>query len=330
MPNTGLILDPCFERHDTGAGHPERPQRLAAIRRGLADAGLIERCERIEPGPIDPQQLRRLHDETYIKRVEQACRDNAPYIDVMDSAIGPESCEIALLAAGTTVEAVEAVIGGRLSNAFSAVRPPGHHAERDRSMGFCLFNNIALAADRLISHHRLDRVMVFDFDVHHCNGTQHTFYGTNQVFVCSLHGHPNWVYPGTGFETETGTGEGEGYTLNLPMRPGAGGAEYRTAFVEKVLPAAEAYNPQFILISAGFDAHRADPLAPLCLETTDYEWMTRWIMDLAKRHCGGRLVSVLEGGYDLEALSASVTRHVSLLVDYDGAGAGGGHESGVW
>ena len=309
MPNTGLILDPCFERHDTGAGHPERPQRLAAIRRGLADAGLIERCERIEPGPIDPQQLRRLHDETYIKLVEQACRDNAPYIDVMDSAIGPESCEIALLAAGTTVEAVEAVIGGRLSNAFSAVRPPGHHAERDRSMGFCLFNNI---------------------DVHHCNGTQHTFYGTNNLFVCSLHGHPNWVYPGTGFETETGTGEGEGYALNLPMRPGAGGAEYRTAFVEKVLPAAEAYNPQFILISAGFDAHRADPLAPLCLETTDYEWMTRWIMDVAKRHCGGRLVSVLEGGYDLEALSASVTRHVSLLVDYDGAGAGGGHESGVW
>jgi acetoin utilization deacetylase AcuC-like enzyme len=330
MPTTGLVLDPCFERHDTGRGHPERPQRLEAIRQGFTEAGLIDRCTRIEPRAIDAAQLRRLHEEAYIDRVQTACRDQAPYIDVMDSAICAESYDIALLAAGTTVAAADAVMAGEIDNAFCAVRPPGHHAESNVSMGFCLFNNVALAADRLISHHGLERVMIIDFDVHHCNGTQHAFYETDQVFVCSLHGHPSWVYPGTGFESETGASVGQGRTLNLPIEPGAGGEQYRAAFVDRVLPAAEGYKPQFILISAGFDAHRADPLAPLCLETPDYEWMSRWIIDLAHRHCDRRLISVLEGGYDLSALAASTTRHVSLLLDYDGSGAGTDHESGVW
>ncbi len=330
MPKTGLVLDPCFERHDTGPGHPERSQRLDAIRRGFEGAGLIERCERIEPRPIASEQLERLHEKAYVDRVQSACADRAPFIDVVDSAICPESYEIALLAAGTTVAAADAVMAGEVGNAFCAVRPPGHHAESNVSMGFCLFNNIALAADRLVSHHGLERVMIVDFDVHHCNGTQHTFYGSKNVLVCSLHGHPAWVYPGTGFESETGAGDGQGYTLNLPMEPSSTGEEYKTAFVEKVLPAAESYQPQFILVSAGFDAHRADPLAPLDLETSDYEWMTRWLMDAARRHCQGRLVSVLEGGYDLDALAASTTGHLSLLLDYDGNGAGAGHESGAW
>jgi len=330
MPKTGLVMDERFERHDTGPGHPERSARLVAIRQGLAEAGLVERSERIEPRPIELTELHRIHQPAYVQRVRAACRQGATFVDVVDSAICPESYEIALLAAGATLEAVDAVMAGRVRNAFCALRPPGHHAERDGSMGFCLFNNIALAADRLLGVHQVKRVLIVDWDVHHCNGTQHTFEPMREVFVCSLHGHPNWVYPGTGFETETGMGEGQGCTLNLPMMPQATGEEYRRAFVEKILPTAEEYNPQFILVSAGFDAHRLDPLAPLCLETTDYEWMTRWVMDLAQRHCAGRVLGVLEGGYNLEALAASVATHVSLLLNHNSDTAQTGHESGVW
>ncbi|MHC4609931.1 MAG: histone deacetylase family protein [Planctomycetota bacterium] len=330
MPKTGLVLDERFERHDTGPQHPECAARLPAIRTALVETGLAEQCQPIEPRPIELAELHRIHQPEYVRRVQDACRRGVPFIDVPDSAICPESYEIALLAAGATLEAVDAVIAGRVQNAFCAVRPPGHHAERDRSMGFCLFNNIALAADRLLRHHGLERVLVVDWDVHHCNGTQHTFEATQEVFVCSLHGYPGWVYPGTGFASETGTGQGQGYTLNLPMIPQAGGEEYRRAFVEKLLPAAEAYRPQFVLVSAGFDAHRQDPLAPICLETSDYDWMTRWAMDLAQRHCDGRLVSVLEGGYDLSALSDCVKTHLALLMNYGSETSAAGHESGVW
>ncbi|HUU84277.1 MAG TPA: histone deacetylase [Phycisphaerae bacterium] len=316
MPPTGLVMDERFERHDTGPGHPERSARLVAIRKALDEGDLARTCERVEPEPVDLAALYRLHEGAYVDRLREACRRGAPYIDVPDSAICPESYDIALLAAGGILRAVDGVMEGRLRNAFCALRPPGHHAERDRSLGFCLFNNLALAADRLLNHYGLERVMVLDWDVHHCNGTQHTFERTARVFVCSLHGHPHWVYPGTGFAEETGIGEGQGYTLNLPMMPGDVGEVYDRAFEEKVLPAAEKYQPQFLLISAGFDAHRMDPLAPICLETSDFDWMTRRAMEIADRHCDGRLVSTLEGGYDLGALADCVTTHVSLLRDY--------------
>ncbi|MFQ5490930.1 MAG: histone deacetylase [Phycisphaerae bacterium] len=330
MNKTGLVLDAVFEDHDTGPAHPERGTRLAAIRRALGDRGLVERCERIDPEPIDGTLLERIHDPKYIARVEAACRDGEAFIDTADSAICPKSHEIALLAAGAVVKAVDAVMDGALDNAFCAVRPPGHHAERDRSMGFCLLNNVALAAERLVWHHKLERVLIVDFDVHHCNGTQHTFEHSHQVLVASLHGDPGSVYPGTGLAQETGLGPGRGYTLNLPMKPGADGLAYREAFVEHLLPAVERFEPQFVLISAGFDAHRLDPLAPICLETPDYDWMTRWLMDLATRHGRGRLVSTLEGGYHPGVLGDCCALHLSLLTDYDAKGAAAGHESQVW
>jgi len=315
MARTGLVLDERFERHDTGV-HPECPARLAAIRRALAESGLEQRCVRIEPRPIALNDLHRVHDPRYVQRIEAACRQGGHRLDAdADTVISPESYETALLAAGSVCAAVDEVMAGRIGNAFCAVRPPGHHAERDHSSGFCLFNNIALAAERLLQVHELERVFILDWDVHHCNGTQHTFEATPAVFVCSLHGHPRWLFPGTGYESEVGVGDGVGYTLNIPMPPRATGEHYREAFAERIGPAVNRCQPQFVLVSAGFDAHRRDPLAPLCLETNDFEWMTRWALDAARQHCQGRLVSVLEGGYDLTALAESVVTHLTQLLN---------------
>ncbi len=318
MGKTGLLLDQRYERHDTGPQHPESPRRLAAIRKAIEEVTVDPRIEAIEPQPILPAGLLRIHSRDYVTRVDAACRQGLPFIDVPDSAICPDSYEIALLAAGGTTQAIDAVMSGDLANAFCAVRPPGHHAERSQSMGFCLFNNVALAAERLLRYHELERVLVLDWDVHHGNGTQHSFEHLREVLFISLHGHPDVLYPGTGFENETGTGDGEGYTLNIPFMPGTTGDEYRRAFNEQILPAIDDYRPQFILISAGFDAHRLDPLAPLCLETSDYEWMTQTVIEAATRHCQGRLTSVLEGGYHLDALSESVTTHLALLAESAG------------
>ncbi len=317
---TGLILDECFTRHLTGPGHAERPERIPAVQRALASARLIEQCALIEPVPVDMSLVLANHSESYIDRLSEHCAEGENQIDCADSAICPESFEIAQLACGSVIRAVDAVAAGEIGNAFCVIRPPGHHAERDFSMGFCLFNNIAIAARHLLKSHSLERVLILDWDVHHGNGTQHSFEDDPLVFFCSLHGHPDLLYPGTGYAHERGIGAGEGTTLNLPMQPGAGDAEYRAAFVEHVLPAARAYGPEFILISAGFDAHRADPLAPIELETSSFEWMTEEVRALADECCGGRLVSMLEGGYNLDALGESVAVHLRCLMS--GASSG--------
>jgi acetoin utilization deacetylase AcuC-like enzyme len=314
MANTGLAQDERFQRHLTGAGHPERPQRLAQIGSVLRERGIEQACKPVEIVPIDMELVHRIHEQTYVERFRQACSDRRPYIDTPDSGICPESYEIAQLAAGTVIRAVDDVMAGRLDNAFCPVRPPGHHAEFHRSMGFCMFNNIALAARRLLDDHGLTRVLVFDFDVHHGNGTQHTFEEDDRVLFVSLHGHPRFVYPGTGYEHERGRGKAAGLTVNVPMLPGSGDEDYRRAFEHPVLPAIEKYRPQFVLISAGFDAHRADPLAPLELETESYGWMTDAIITIAKAHAEGRILSILEGGYDLDALGDSVSLHVTRLL----------------
>ncbi len=312
---TGLAQDTRFRHHLTGPGHPERPERVAHIARALSDRGLARACRSIEVSPIDMALVGRIHARGYIDRLRRACEEGLPYVDVPDSGICPESCDIALLAAGTLVQAVDDVMAGRIGNAFCAVRPPGHHAERDLSMGFCLLNNIAIAARHLLDDHALSRVLIVDWDVHHGNGTQHAFEADPRVLFVSLHGHPGIVYPGTGFEYERGTGEGEGLTINLPMLPPAGDEEYRRAFDEALLPAAEKFDPQFVLISAGFDAHHLDPLAPIDLTTESFGWMTQEMVRVAKDHCEGRLVSVLEGGYHLDALADSVMLHVIRLLD---------------
>ena len=315
MATTGLVQDERFQRHLTGPGHPERPQRLARIEVELAMRGLSQACKSIPATSIDMTLVRAVHADAYLERLRQACEDGLPYIDVPDSAICPESFEIARLAAGAVVNALDAVMAGRVNNAFCAVRPPGHHAEHHLSMGFCLLNNVAIAARHLLDAHGLLRVLILDWDVHHGNGTQHIFEEDPRVLYISLHGHPGILYPGTGYAHERGRGAGEGFTINIPILPPGRDEVWRRAFDDPILPAIEKFVPQFVLISAGFDAHRLDPLAPLELETESFGWMTDEVLGVAKRHCGGRLVSVLEGGYYLDALADCVALHVEKLLD---------------
>ena len=233
--NSGLLLDDCFKEHLTGAGHAESPDRLDAVRKSLDQAGLSARMTPVPVTEVADTDVLRIHDAGYLERIARTCEAGAPYIDTPDSAICRRSYQIARLAAGSVLNAVEGVMKGRWKNAFCAVRPPGHHAERDRSMGFCLLNNVAIAAEYLIQRHGLKKVMILDWDVHHGNGTQHSFEDRSDVLYISLHGHPAYVYPGTGHENETGVGPGDGFTLNLPMMPGSGDDAYRKGFDEKIL-----------------------------------------------------------------------------------------------
>jgi len=314
MARTGLVQDERFQLHQTGSGHPERPARLQAIESALASHGLADACLPIDATPVELARVRAVHDESYLKRLGEACAQGRPFIDVPDSAIGPESFEIARLATGGVLNAVDAVMAGRCDNAFCAIRPPGHHAERHMSLGFCLFANVAIAAQHLLDHYELARILVVDWDVHHGNGTQHIFEEDPRVLFISLHGHPGVVYPGTGYESERGRGPGEGFTINLPMLPPSSDAEWQRAFDDSVLPAADGFKPEFVLISAGFDAHERDPLAPLELTTDVFGWMTDRLVESAARHAKGRLVSVLEGGYDLDALADCAELHLERLL----------------
>ncbi len=311
---TGLVMDDVFQQHKTGPGHPERPERLARIQEVLTSRGLVDRCMALETRGADPAFVRRTHTDAYMERLVRACESGEPFIDTPDSMICRESYEIALLSTGSLLGSVDAVMEGRVSNAFCAVRPPGHHAERDRSMGFCMFANVAIAVDWLREKHGVGRVLILDWDVHHGNGTQHILEEDPEAMFISIHGHPEFVYPGTGFAEERGKGHGVGATLNVPMAPGSGDTAYRAAFDEHVRRVLDEFKAEFVLVSAGFDAHRLDPLAPLNLATESFGWMTELMLDAAGEHCNGRMVSVLEGGYDLGALGDSVALHVELLL----------------
>ncbi len=315
---TTLIYDERFLDHDTGVGHPERADRLHAVMRGLGEAGLLDQLDRPAFESADQGYVQRLHDSAYVTRCLAHCRAGRPFMDTPDSAICRESAGVALLAAGGVKAAVEAVMAGETGNAFCAVRPPGHHAEANESMGFCLFGSVALAADYLIGGLGVERVAIVDFDVHHGNGTQHLLEHRSDVLFISLHQDPTTNYPGTGFANELGTGGGEGYTLNIPLAGGGGDDEYREAFESKVLPRLAEYKPKFLLVSAGFDAALEDPLAGMNVTMDGFAWMSRRLVEAAGELCGGRLVSVLEGGYDLDALSRGVVAHVSALVEAGG------------
>jgi acetoin utilization deacetylase AcuC-like enzyme len=312
MDEVGLVLDPCFEEHDTGPGHPERPERLQHLRRSLAETELVSRTQAVSLERAGDELLTRVHDPDHVRRVEKACANGEPLLDSMDTRICPESARIARLAAGSLVALCREVVEGRLARGFAAVRPPGHHAERDLAMGFCLFNNVAVAARYLLDRHELSRVMIIDWDVHHGNGTQHLFEEDPQVFYASIHQWP--LYPGTGAREESGRGRGEGTTLNCPLPPGSGDEAFLGALRDEVVPAGTRFRPELVLISAGFDAHRADPLANLAVSTAAYREATRILRGLAEDQAGGRLVSVLEGGYDLDALAASVGTHLEALL----------------
>jgi acetoin utilization deacetylase AcuC-like enzyme len=303
---TALYTHAAFLQHDTGPGHPERIQRLAAVLQAVKDEAFDDVVWREAP-LAEIEQIVRVHDADYVRHALASVPESGFVQLDGDTVMSPGSGEAALRAAGAVAAAVDAVIKGEFKNAFCAVRPPGHHAERDGAMGFCIFNNVAVGAAEARAVHGLSRVAVMDFDVHHGNGTQHMFDQDPGLFFASTHQMP--LYPGTGASGERGVGN----VVNAPLPPGAGSDEFRAAMERIVLPAIERFRPELILISAGFDAHRRDPLASLEFEAEDYYWATAQLCALAESCCGGRVVSTLEGGYDLQALGESAAAHLLAL-----------------
>ena len=308
---TALVHDPRFRDHDTGPGHPERPARIDATISALDAQPWFADLQTIAPQEADIAAVERIHDLHYIRRAQTACASSAPFIDTADVAISEASCEIALLAAGGALVLGDAVATGAVDNGFALLRPPGHHAEQSAAMGFCLFNNVAILARHLQHEHGMDKIAILDWDVHHGNGTQHSFEHDPSVLYASLHQYP--YYPGTGAASETGTGAGSGSIVNCPMPAGATDSAYERAFMERIIPAFELFRPECIIVSAGFDAHRDDPLADVQLSTPMFAWMTERMLELAEHFSGGRLISVLEGGYNLQRLGECVTAHVAEL-----------------
>jgi acetoin utilization deacetylase AcuC-like enzyme len=317
MARTGWCYDSRFLLHKTGPGHPERPERLRAINRALDEAGLLKRVTPLAFKAADRKWIETVHSPAYVRRVEAACAAGDAIIDTADCPICPQSFEVACLAAGAVLAACDAVMRGEVDNAFCMVRPPGHHAERDTAMGFCLFNNVAIAARYLQRQWQIGRILILDWDVHHGNGTQHAFVDDPTVFYCSFHEHPSFRYPGTGHDSEKGYGPGAGFTLNIPMLPGATDADYCQAYTRTFLPAARAFCPEFVIVSAGFDAHASDPLASVELTDAGFDFLTQSTLALAAECCGGKLLSALEGGYDLDALGRCAARHVKLMLNCD-------------
>lgn len=312
MQRLGFCYHPCFLDHDTGAGHPERPQRLRAILEHLRSTDVWNRLVLIEPEPVTRTILELVHPRAYIELIEQACREGPMALDP-DTVVSPGSWEAALRAAGAVTQAIDQVVEGKLSAAFCTVRPPGHHALTSQTMGFCLFNNVAIGARYATQHHRLSRILIVDWDVHHGNGTQAIFYDDPSVLYFSTHQFP--FYPGTGSRGEQGQGRGRSTTLNVPLPAGSGDAELVAAFRDELVPAAARFAPELVLISAGFDAHRDDPLAGLAVTESGYAELTRIVRQIADASAQGRLVSVLEGGYNLTALGRSVEAHLRVLLE---------------
>jgi acetoin utilization deacetylase AcuC-like enzyme len=331
---TGFCTSKRFVEHLTGPDHPERSDRIRAVHHAVRKAGLVESPDpfpefSIELGAMEParaklvelpeaqpatlEDLCLIHPQQHVDRVRRVCENSGGVLDQGDTPVGAGSYEIALLAAGAVVQCSDAVASGRVRRASAAVRPPGHHAEPNRAMGFCLFCNVAIAARYLQKVHGVGRVAIVDFDVHHGNGTQACFEHDPTVYYVSLHQHPRTCYPGTGYDWERGTGAGEGFTLNIPFRPRSDDADYRAALEQRVMPELDKFRPEFLLISAGFDAHRDDPLAQMDLSEGFFGEMTRLLVSCADRHCAGRVVSALEGGYDLRALGRSVVQHLVAL-----------------
>ncbi|MBL4690980.1 MAG: histone deacetylase family protein [Rhodospirillales bacterium] len=305
---TLLYSHPVCIEHDTGHSHPECPDRLRSVMAGL-EVSEFKGLERLEAPIIDLKEIELNHQAPYVKEVF----DNMPlegrvYLDP-DTSMSPASGEASRRAAGAVCDAIDKVMSGQADNAFCAVRPPGHHAESNRAMGFCLFNSIAIGAMYARTGHGLGRVAVVDFDVHHGNGTQHSFEHDSGLFYGSSHQWP--AYPGTGAGEETGEFNN---ICNFPMSPGEGSAAFRQGYRDDILPALRAFNPDFLLISAGFDAHARDPLAQINLKTDDYDWVTAELLSLAEDCCAGHVVSLLEGGYDLGALKESSQAHVRVLM----------------
>jgi acetoin utilization deacetylase AcuC-like enzyme len=313
---TGFYTNPIYLEHDTGS-HPENANRLRAILERLESGGLMEKLK-VQPGrAATTAEIKMLHAEKLISEVEAAAVSGAKMLHTQDCVISSQTYNAALHAVGSVLDAALEVAERRIDNAFCAVRPPGHHAEYETAMGFCFFNNIALAAEFLTRKKGFQRVLIFDFDVHHGNGTQHFFEERADIYFVSMHQDPRTSYPGTGFADERGSGAGSGFTLNVPVPPGMEDEKYLQTFYANVQPKLLEYNPDFVLISAGFDAHRDDPLASLNLTERTFRELTMELKQLAEKSAGGRIMSLLEGGYDLNALSSSVQEHLTVLQNDD-------------
>ncbi len=304
---TLLLTHPACLLHDTGYGHPERADRLRAIDEALV-APAFKTLKREEAPRADLAAIERVHPKAYVEMVRASIPKRDHKMLDADTIVSPGSWEAVLRATGACLHAVDQVMAGKADNAFCAVRPPGHHAEPSRAMGFCLFNSVAVAALHARAAHGAKRVAVIDFDVHHGNGTQAAFWSDRDLFYGSTHQMP--LFPGTGALDEMG----ESNIFNAPLKPGDDGDDFRVAYETRILPALDAFAPDFLLVSAGFDAHLRDPLANLRLLEPDFAWVTEKLLEAAEKHCGGRLVATLEGGYDLEALASSTAVHVQTLM----------------
>ena len=310
--DTGFIYSDKYLDHKAGDNHPERPDRLTSLISHLKFEGIWDKLTHYAPEKVNRELLTTLHNEEYINRLKKACSTGKTYIDALDCGINERSYDVALLAAGGVVKAVDMVMSEQVKNAFCAVRPPGHHAERDKAMGFCFINNVGIGVLHARKYELL-RAAIIDWDVHHGNGTQHLFEKDPNVLYVSLHEYPH--YPGTGAVSEKGEGEGYGTTLNYPMQKGAGNEDYLKIFKTRIEPEIRKFEPDIIFISAGFDAHRDDPLSGINLTHDAFRDMTMIVREWAEEFSGGRIVSVLEGGYNLGSLRRSIGEHLLALME---------------
>jgi acetoin utilization deacetylase AcuC-like enzyme len=302
---TALLTHPDCTLHEMGDGHPESPQRLKSVLRALQESGLASKLKMVEAPLAEREQLERVHVPEHVEQVFGAAPEKGyAYLDP-DTSMNPRSLYAALRAAGAVVKGTDMVMAGEVRNAFCAVRPPGHHATRDRPMGFCMFNNVAVGATHALEAHGLERVAVLDFDVHHGNGTEDAFHDDPRVMLCSTFQHPYYPY--------CGADSGNAHIINTPLPAMTDGSGFRAAVERDWLPALDRFKPQMVFVSAGFDAHKDDPLAYLKLSDEDYRWVTEKLVEVAERHAKGRVVSTLEGGYNTEALGRCVVEHVRVL-----------------
>jgi acetoin utilization deacetylase AcuC-like enzyme len=309
---TALLLDPIYQQHDPGPGHPESVQRHVAITKALTESGLVAKTQAIHPRVATIDEIALCHDRGYIATAKEDVESGLEDLSTGDTSICPKSYNVAVNAVGGVLNAVDAVFTGKAKNAFCAVRPPGHHARPAQGMGFCFFNNIAIAARHAQKQHGAQKIAIVDWDVHHGNGTQDIFYEDGSVFFASTHQSP--LYPFTGHADETGSGKGKGSTLNLPFPARTGMSDIGVAFTDRLLPSIDKFKPDLILISAGFDSRIDDPLGQFRLTDDDFVTLTKLLLESAATHCQNRLISVLEGGYNLKGLASAVTSHVGALL----------------
>ena len=319
MKKTCIISSPRYLDHKTGVNHPESPKRIDTIIKSIEDSRIIERgfCCLLEPKTSSLKDLKLVHSNSYITLVKRICEHGGGLLDIGDTVASPNSYYVARLAVGGVIKAIKNVFEGKVKNSFAFVRPPGHHAGKSYAMGFCIFNNVAVAAAYLINILGLKRVLVLDIDAHHGNGTQEIFFRTNKVLYISLHMHPLQSFPGTGFIDEIGKEEGLGYTVNIPFPLGTGDSAYFKAFKDIIIPIFYQYNPEFILVSAGFDGYYNDQVAGLSLSAQIYPKLFRLILRMAKDVCFNRVVAVLEGGYKIRILKKIALATVATMAGFN-------------